>query len=330
MNRFTLARPGSLGEALELLAAPAWKDARLKAGGIDLLDHMKEGLASPAQLIDLRAVPALSYVKPDGGALRLGATTTLADIEAHPTVRDRFGALAEAAASAATPQIRNMATVAGNLLQRPRCWYYRLAEFQCLKKGGATCLAKEGEHRYHAVLGGGPVWIVHPSTMATALVAFGARLRLATAGTRAESEIALEDFFILPTVDPERENKLAPNQVVTEIVVPAPAEGTRSAFLAVKERAAFDWPLGEVAVALGMRGPTIASARVVLGQAAPIPWRSREAEAALVGKPLTEDTARAAGEAALKPARPLRDNAYKVPLLATLVARTIMAAGGRS
>ncbi|HJZ86227.1 MAG TPA: FAD binding domain-containing protein [Polyangia bacterium] len=325
MNRFEYVIPKSVDQVVALLKG----GAVLKAGGIDLLDQMKEGTIAPTRLINLNALAALRYVRTDATGLRLGPTATLAQIAADGAVRGRYAALAEAAASAANPQIRNLATVGGNLCQRPRCWYFRAAEFPCLKKGGPTCFAKEGENKYHAIFGGGPSYIVHPSTMATALCAFRANLHILGPGGKTR-EVPLDKFFTLPTIDAyERENVLAADELITEIALPAPPEGTRSAFLAAKERQVHDWPLGEVAVFLTMRGETCQAAQVVLGAVAPIPWRAAGAEAALAGKRVTADVAAAAGRAAVAGAKPLHGNGYKVALMQALVARAVHVAAAR-
>jgi xanthine dehydrogenase YagS FAD-binding subunit len=315
MNRFEYATPATIDQAI----ASMKPDAAFKAGGIDLLDRMKEGLARPSRLVDLHGIGDLRGIKLDDTALTIGATTTLAELASHAAVRERFAALAEAAASAANPQIRNVATCGGNLLQRPRCWYFRTTEFKCLKKGGATCFAQKGENKYHAIFGGGPSFIVHPSTLATALVALGARIRTH------KREITLADFFTLPSADYEKENVLADGEILTHIVVPpSPA---RTGFLAIKERQVYDWPLAEVAVALQLDGGRCKMASIVLGAAAPIPWRARKAEQALLGKPITDEAARAAGRSAVEGAQPLRQNGYKIPLFEATVARAVLRVG---
>lgn len=314
--------------------------AEIKAGGIDLVDRMRLGISAPLRVINLGALPQLRYIRADLHGLRIGATTTLAQIAAESLLLPRYAAIAEAAAGAASAQIRNVATVAGNLLQRPRCWYFRHPELSCLKKGGTSCPAEHGEHRYHAILGGGPSYMVHPSTMATALLACDARLRLlgpgpapAAAGGSVEpvvTEVPLDGFFVLPAEDAGREHRLAPGQLVTEVIVPAAPNDTRSVYRAVKERQVYDWPLAEVVASVTLRGEVVERARVVLGALAPIPWRSREAEAALVGKRVTIALAAEAARAALAGARPLPHNRFKVPIAATLIERAILTAADRS
>ena len=290
------------------------------AGGVDTLDLLKQNIAAPRTLVDLNGLTELQGINPtpDGG-LRLGAMVRLSDVAAHPVVRMRFAALAAAAGEAATPQIRHLGTVGGNLLQRPRCWYFRNPDIVCLKKGGHICYALNGLNRYHAILGGGPSFIVHPSNLAPALIAFGASVRLS--GPGGERKVVLDQFFALPSVDATRENVLQAGEIVVEVIVPPPAASTQSAYLEVREKQSFDWPLVSVAAVLEIdpRSKKIHQANVVLGAVAPIPWRAREAEQALAGGMLDRARAASAADAALKDARPLSHNAYKVAIARALV-----------
>ena len=297
----------------------------IKAGGVDVIEGLRLGLTAPARLVNILPIAALGTVAAEGRGLRIGAAVTLARLVGEPLLLPALQAVAEAAASAATPQIRNRATVAGNLLQRPRCGYYLHPDFTCLRKGGATCFAEAGDNRHHAILGGGPSHIVHPSTLATALSCVEARLVIAASG-QAPREVALADFFVLPAESPRREHRLGPGELVTAVVIPEAAGGARSAYRAVKERSGNDRPLVEVAVSIARRGEVVDRARVVLGGAAPIPWRSREAEAVVVGRALTPALANEAAAVALAGARPLSGNGYKVPLLRALIARALLAA----
>jgi xanthine dehydrogenase YagS FAD-binding subunit len=320
MNRFELARPGTAAEARALLAEKP--GSVFKAGGIDLLDHLKEHLVEPPRVVDLKSIPGLDriVVEPDGG-LRIGPLATLARVAAHDGVRKTHAALAQACGEAASPQIRSLATIGGNVLQRPRCWYYRLESYPCLKKGGDVCFAVGGENRYHAIFGGGPSYAVHPSNAAVALLALGASFVLE--GAQGGRTVPASEFFTPPAKDPERENQLGPSEVLTEIRVPA-AAGLRSAYQDVRERAAFDWPLVSAAVALRAEGGVLREARVVLGAVAPVPWRSAKAEQALLGKPLDDAAAAAAARAAIFGAAPLSENGYKVGLVQAVVRRTLM------
>ena len=320
MNSFELARATSIAQARELVAEK--QGSVLKAGGIDLLDHLKERLVEPPRIVDLKSVPGLDRITTDAdGSLRIGPLVTLAKVASHADVRRTHPALARACGEAASPQIRNVATIGGNVLQRPRCWYYRLESYKCLKKGGDVCYAVGGENRYHVIFGGGPSYAPHPSNAAVALVAYGASFVLE--GDKGPRTVAAGDFFTLPTKDPQRENQLQPGEVLTEIRVPA-AAGWKSSYEEIQERADFDWPLVSIVAAVKSEGGTVREARVVLGAVAPIPWRSTRAEQALVGKALDAAGVAAAASAAIVGAAPLSDNGYKVGLLQVLLKRTLL------
>lgn len=320
MKTFELARAATLEQARELHGKAG---SLYKAGGIDLLDHMKERLLEPERLVDLKRVPGLDRVEPqpDGG-LRLGPLVTLAQVARDEAVRRGHLALAEACALAASPQIRNVATLGGNLLQRPRCWYYRLESYKCFKKGGETCFAVDGENRYHSIFGEGPVFAPHPSNAATALVALHASFELL--GARGTRTVAAGEFFTLPSVDATRENVLQPGEILTAIVLPPPVAGARSTYTDVRERPGFDWPLVALAASLRTDGGVVRQASLVLGAVAPIPWRAAAAEKALVGRRLDEASARQAAEAAVQGAAPLSDNGYKLELTRALVRRALL------
>jgi xanthine dehydrogenase YagS FAD-binding subunit len=319
--RFEWTNARSIDDAIGQLS----EKAIVKAGGIDLMDRLKEGLDAPSRLVNIRIISGLDYVKEESGWLRIGPMTTLAAIAEHPLIRQRYTALADAALKAATPQIRNMATVGGNLLQRPRCWYFRSDQFHCLRKGGDRCFALDGENEYHAIFDNNVCAIVHPSAAACALTALGAKVEVkAKNGTR---EIALDDLFVRPETDVTREHVLKAAELLTEIRVPAPSDATRSAYTKVGQKESFDWPLAEVAVVLERRAGVVSRASIVLGAAAPAPRRATAAEKALAGKPLNEQIALEAAAAAMKGATPLSGNAYKIPIFEAVVRRTILAAG---
>ena len=307
--------------------APGTTAVILKAGGVDLLDLMKEGLLTPRRVVNLRAVPELGRIvaEPDG-SVRIGSTVTLAQIAEHATIRKRYGALAEAAGGSASPQLRHMATIGGNLLQRPRCWYFRSLDHHCARKGGQTCFAFAGENSYHAIFGQSGCAIVHPSTSATALVAFDARVELV--GAKGKKRIvALEKFFVPPERDIGRENDLKPGEILTAVLLPPPGRGARSAHLRQGELDSFDWPVADVAVVLEIdSGDVCRRASVVLGAAAPVPHRAKAAENALVGNQITEDVARSAARAALAGATPLSQNAYKLPIFEAVARRAVLSA----
>lgn len=299
--------------------------ARLIAGGVDLLSEMKERIIEPDRVVNIKTVPGLTVVRADAKGLSLGPLVTLTTIEQHPVIERDYTALAEAARSVASPQIRNVGTIGGNLCQRPRCWYYRDETIKCIKKGGSKCYAAEDEadNKFNAILGGGPSYIVHPSDCATALVALGATVTyLDRAGK--EQTVPAEEFFILPRDNPRQENVLRHGEIVTGVDIPALAQGTRSTYIKFKEKDSMDWAVSAVAVsAVVDASGMIRDARVVLGGVAPAPWRSADAEAALKGKTYSPEVANAAAEAALKGAKPLSRNAYKVPLTKVLVRRAV-------
>ncbi len=319
MNRFEFARATSVAEALSLVAekpGSVWK-----AGGIDLLDHLKEHLLEPPRVVDVKSIPGLDGIsaEPDG-SLRVGPFATMARIAAHPGIRSTYAGLAHACAEAASLQIRNVATIGGNLLQRPRCWYYRLASYRCLKKGGDTCFAVGGENRYHTLFADGACQAPHPSNAAMGLTALGASLVLQSRrGTRT---VPAEQFFTIPGKDPRLENAKEPDEILTAIQLPA-AQGVRSVYASVKEKAAFDWPLVSAALALRVDGGVVREARIVLGAVAPVPLRSAAAERTIIGRRLDDATSEAAANAATAGTQPLSDNGYKVELLRILLRRTL-------
>ena len=321
MKPFDYVTPATVKEA----AAQLGPGVMLKAGGVDLLDLMKDGLIAPRRLVSLRAVPGLDQLRDEDG-LRIGPLVTLAQLAADGLVRERHPALAEACVHAATPQVRNVATIGGNLVQRPRCWYFRSPLHHCRKKGGDSCFALAGENQFHAIFANDKCAIVHPSSPATALVAYRARLELT--GDKGTREVALEQFFTLPDKDVTRENVLGGNEIITRIILPAPAAGTRAAYHKQVEKESFDWPMADVAVVLELDGKTCKKASIVLGAAAPVPWRATTAEAVLVGRRVDERAAAAAANAALDGARPLDKNKYKVPVFKAVVRRVILAAAG--
>jgi xanthine dehydrogenase YagS FAD-binding subunit len=254
--------------------------------------------------------------------VEIGPLITLAALAKHPGLMQSHRALAQAAAHAATPQIRNMASLGGNLLQRPRCWYFRAEEFVCKKKGGDKCFALEGENQFHAIFGNSVCAIVHPSATAVPLTAFGARIEIT--GASGKREIPIDELFVTPEKDVRREHSIAGDELITAVRVPATK--VRSAYAKQGEKESFDWPLAEVAVVLEMEGAKCRRASIVLGAAAPVPYRAKEAEALLAGKKIDEALARAAAERAIAGATPLAKNAYKLPLFETLVRRTVLEA----
>ncbi len=311
---FAHTRPDSVGEAAKALAQGG---AHALAGGTDLLGCLREQVLSAETLVSLGALRELRGISETAdGALRVGALTTVAEVAGNALVRRRYAALAEAAESVGSPQLRNQGTIGGNLCQKPRCWYYR-GGYQCLRKGGDLCFALAGENRYHCIFGGGPCYIVHPSDMAPALIALGAHLRLIGQGS--PRIVPLEGFYVPPSEDVRRETRLAPGEMVAEILVPAPWPGLRSTYRKVRTRAAWDFALVGVAIAVEGKAGSIRQARVVLSGVAPVPWRAKAAETALVGHRFDEPTISRAAQAAASGAQPLEQNGYKVALVRGLV-----------
>jgi xanthine dehydrogenase YagS FAD-binding subunit len=338
MKAFEYVRPATIDEALAVL--PSGRDpaerarVRVIAGGQDLLTEMKEHLAEPEVLVDLKRIAGLDRIEVGSdGSMSIGAMCTLAALEAHPHVQQHFPLLSQAAGSVGSAQIRSVGTLSGNLCQRPRCWYYRNEHVSCLKKGGAECLAYSGLSKYNAILGGGPSYIVHPSDLAPALVALGAEVTLQSSSqTR---RLPLERFFTLPSEGPvAQENVLGPGELLVHVHVPAlkaDAGTWRSAYYKVRERGSYDFALAALALALAFDGDgaTIKAARMCLGGVAPIPWRADKAESLLLGRKVDAGTCQAAGEAALKGAKALAHNAYKIELTRGLIERGLeqLAAG---
>jgi len=283
---------------------------------------VKERIVSPDVLIHLRAIKGQDQVTKSRGAVNVGGLITLDELSRHPLILREYAVLAEAAGSVATPQIRNAGTLAGNVCQRPWCWYFRNG-FPCFKAGGKQCFSFNGENQFHAIFGGGPSFIVHPSDTAPALVALDAKFRIV--GAAGERTLPAADFFVLPRQNPARENALAENEVLASIEFPAARPGTRSMYHKVLDREAWTHAVVSVAVVLEMDKDLCRSARVVMGGVAPIPWRVPEAERVLAGKRVTPELAAKAAETALAGATPLAKNAYKIPLAKEIVERTVLA-----
>ena len=326
MKAFTNANPRDLAHAVTLIrqGRDSHRSVAVAGGGSDLLGMMKDRLVSPDVVVHLKAVKNLDQVKQTREGVTIGGLITLDALSAHPLIRKQYAVLAEAAEGVATPQIRNVATLAGNLNQRPWCWYYRNG-FACLKNGGTTCYSVTGENEFHAIFGGGPSYIVHPSDTAPALVALDATFRIV--GPDGERRVPAAEFFTLPTVDPARETVLKDGEVLAEIVVPARAASSRSTYHKILDREAWTHAVVSAAMVLDMNKDVVRSARVVLGGVAPIPWRLPEVEKMLAGQKITPELAAKAGEAAVAGARPLAKNGYKVPLTRNMVKRTLETLG---
>jgi xanthine dehydrogenase YagS FAD-binding subunit len=323
MQAFAYASPSSLNEAVALLQAQ-WGETAVLAGGTDLLSLMKDGGDDSSRLVNIKKIAELRRVQEQNGQYVIGALVTFDEFLRHSALPKQFPSLATAVEGVSSPQIRNMGTLGGDLLQRPRCWYYRGGHGLLAMDHGKS-LVPGGDNRYHAIFGNeGPAYFVSPSSLAPALVALGAKVTLH--GPSGPREIPVEELFVIPKTEGEREHSIRPNEILTEISIPAGAREWRNATYEVREKQALDWPLATASVALKIEGRTISAAHVVLGQVAPTPWRSREAERALEGKSLDESTAAGAGEAATHGAMPLSDNGYKVQLVRVAVKRALLEA----
>jgi xanthine dehydrogenase YagS FAD-binding subunit len=319
LRKFSYKKAASVQEAIVAAARPG---ARVLAGGTDLLGCLRDGVFTAETVVAIGGIQELKGIGPRaGGGMRIGALTTLSELAGNPQVREQYRALAEAAAAVASPQLRNQGTLGGNLCQRPRCWYFR-GDFQCRRKGGDTCFAETGENQYHAILGWDGCYIVHPSDTAAALTALGARLTIA--GPKGRRTVPLESFFVLPKASILKENILQPGELVTEILLDAPQPGVRSTYRKVRDRGAFDFALAGAAIAVALAGGNVRFARVVLSGVAPVPWRSAEAEKALVGQPLDAATIEAAAAAAVKDAAAPGKNEYKIALVRGILEEVLL------
>ena len=320
MKAFTYVNAANEKEAVAALASAQRGRMLPMAGGMDLLGSMKDYIVSPDRIVSIKGLDQ-TIAAGDGG-LRIGAAVKIADLAEHAAARKQYPALVTAAEGVGTPQIRNMGTVGGNIMQRPRCWYFRNEEFNCLKKGGSRCFAVEGENQFHAIFGDGPCHIVHPSSLAVPVIAYGGKFRVA--GPNGAREIDAGEFFQLPNANLYGENVLQPNEIITHVILPAP--GQRSAAYEVRFKQSHDWPLAAAAVNLVMAGSTVKSARIVMGAVAPVPWRVPAAERVLAGKAITDAIATEAANAAVAGARPMSGNKYKIQIAKTAVKRAILAA----
>jgi xanthine dehydrogenase YagS FAD-binding subunit len=320
---FQFGTPKSVAQVTAALAKPG-VDARVMGGGTDLLGEIKEGTAVPDVVIDLKAVPGLAYIRKEADGIAIGCCTTVADLAEDPLIAQDYRGLHEAALVVASPQLRNMGTIGGNLCQRPRCWYYRDAATVCNKKGGSQCFAEAGRNKYHAVFGGGLCWAVYPSDLAPALIALGASVVIASA--QGERTVPLADFYAPPLVNVRKENILGRQDLLTEVRIPAPKKGDRSAYLKFTERGAWDFAVVSAAVRATFDGKTVADIRIVCGGVAPVPWRLKAAEDALRGRTVTESSAAQAAARGAADARPLAENGFKVDILKAVVARAVLAA----
>jgi len=330
MKAFELHDATSVQDAVGLLTKIG-PTARVLGGGTDLVGGiMKDwvqgkGMPLPDHLIDLTTIKDLNGINASSNPITIGATTILSDIIENKDLQQKVPLLTEAAKTVASPDIRNMGTLGGNINQRPRCWFFRGENFNCYKKGGDFCYAVTGDNRYHAIVGGELCYIVHPSDTATALLALNAQARVA--GSGGEKSIAFDDYFAGPRVDVLRENVLKPDEFMTHVMIPPPAQGTKMAWTKLKDRLVYDFALVSVAVAFTLDGNNWKDGRIALGGVSPVPYRAKVVEDALKGKDVKATIKQAASQIRTV-ARPMSNNAYKVDLAAGLIERTVLQALG--
>ena len=329
MKTFANKNPRTVEQAVSFMQQ-ARKDGQTPSvvgGGSDLLGMVKEFIVKPDVLVNLKTIKGLDQVASIAGGVNIGGLITLDALGSHPLIRSQYSVLAEAAETVATPQIRNVGTLAGNVCQRPWCWYFRNG-FPCLKNGGDTCFSIVGDNRFHAIFGGGPSYIVHPSDTAPALVALEAKFRIA--GPSGERVVPAADFFVLPQQDATKENVLAEDEVLTGVQLSPAHPGRRSTYNKVLDREAWTHAVVSAAVVLDMDKEICQRARLVLGGVAPIPWRLPNVERLLTGQRITPELAAKAGETAIMGAQKLSKNAYKLPMTKALVRRTVLALATRA
>ncbi len=320
LPNFNHVRPATLPEAIRALSQPG---ARAHSGGTDLLGCLRDRVFEATTVVSLAGLAELKGIeRTRDGSLRIGALTTLAEIARNPEITADYPALAQGAAAAASPQLRNQGTLGGNICQRPRCWYFR-GDFDCARKNGELCFAENGENQYHAIFGGHGCHIVHPSDTAPALVALEAIATLA--GPKGKRRVPFSKFFVLPAVDHKRETVLAPGEILTEVVIPKAPKGARGSYRKLRSRGSWDFALTGLASSIVFEGNKVERAILVLSGVAPIPWRVPEAEKMLAGNPLDLTAVRAAGEAAVRGAAPLAQNSYKIELVKGIIEEALLA-----
>ena len=323
MKALTNINARSIADAVAAARAAAAQGQAFafSGGGTDLVQQIKDGTNQADVLINLRTVREARAVVVSPTETLIGGLITLTELASHAALSGPWAVLREAAASVGTPQIRNAATLAGNVTQRPWCWYYRNG-FPCFKAGGSHCFSVHGEHQQHAIFGGGPSFSVHPSDLGPALVALDATFEVT--GPGGPRRLAAADFFVLPSQNPARENVLAATDLLTGVRIPTPAAGVVSTYLKITDRAA--WTHAEVSVAavLHLEGARIRTASVVLGGVAPMPWRLPDVEQLLRGTDLSAAVASQAGALAVAHAQPLAKNGHKVPMTSAAVERALL------
>jgi len=319
MPAFQYVRVRSIEEGIRHLSSG---DARIHAGGTDLLGCLRENIFTVPKVVSISNIKELKGIREERAGLKIGALTTIAQVAENPLVKKHYPGLARAAMEVGSPQLRAQGTIGGNICQKPRCWYYR-GDFHCIRKGGDTCFAFTGESQYHCIFGGAACYIVHPSDTAPVLSALHATVGIK--GPKGSRSVAIDQFFVPPATDPRKETVLAPQEIVTEISIPAPPPGLRSSYRKVRARRSWDFALAGVALALHFDGIRVSEASVWLSGASPVPWRSKEVEQEILGKQLDEKTITRAVEASVKNAEPLTKNEYKIPLFKAVIAEELEA-----
>jgi len=336
MNKFSWYEAKSIEDALqqvnstvsEELYENTNKASVFKSGGIDVFDWIKEGILKPEKIINIRNIPGLDQItfdKKEG--LSIGSNVTLAELASNEEIKTKYWALHQAINHAATPQLRNVSTLGGNIAQRNRCWYFRSADHKCFRKDGDRCFARHsetGENESHAIIDNGSCVSVHASSISTALMAFKASVIIVNAEGE-KKKVLMDDFFVSAGDDISMETILKAQEIITEIILPAPSKNTKSAYIKQVARESYDWSLGDVAVVFEVsNNNSCKSASIVLGAAAPVPYRSMEAQEAIENKTINSESAMAAAEAGMSKARPLSKNGYKVPLFITTIKQAIL------
>ena len=326
MRPFEYASPTDVARA-SMLLNKSWGDSEVLAGGTDLLSLMKDDVVRPKRLVNIKEIKELRGVNSSASETRIGALTTLAEVADNAGILANYATLAEAVNEAASPQLRNMATLGGNLCQRPRCWYFRSGFGLLPRYEDGKDMVEDGDNRYHAILGNqGPAKFISPSTVAPVLIAYGAQIRIAGSGS--PRQIPLEKFFVTPKTENEREHDLKPNEIVTDVLLPKPAATMTFGYYEIRQKKAFDWPLAMAAVALDMNGNTVKSARIVMGAVAPVPWIPNNAAEFLAGKQVTPDNAWIAAQKSIEGSKALKHNGTKIWLAEIAVKRALLKAAG--
>jgi len=312
--------------APDIQTAAAWLEepgTAAIAGGTDLITELKKRIRTPQKLVNLKTIPQICRIEFESEHPKIGALATITEVEESSDISIHFPVLRQAAASIGSPQLRNAATVGGNLCQSVRCWYYRHPQVRCWLKGGETCYARKGLNRLHAIFGQSPCVAVNPSDLAPALIALDATATIAkTDGSR---QIPIESLYRLPDEDHRAQTILTPGEIIVEVSIPRKPGGSSAVYLKLMERAAWSFALVSVAAAVDWNGDCVQQGKIVLGGVAGMPWRADAAEKLLPGQRIDDSLARAVGEACVSEAKPLKDNAYKIPMAKTLIKRALLA-----